>query len=74
MEDDKERVIEDPQPRVVVTLSCQTPTEEGKKRWPPNGVYAGEPCTCEEDCSEPCKGECGCQACWGSYADFLSME
>ena len=62
-----------------------TPTEEGKKRYPPNGVYKGdffaagesnfwEICTCKQKCPDPCKGLCGCKACHASYMDFLSME
>lgn len=46
------------------------PTEEGKKRYPPDGVYRGdffgenesnfwEICTCKQKCSDPCKGLCG---------------
>ena len=60
------------------------PTEEGIKRYPPNGVYTGGfgeedkdwwlPCTCTQKCETPCKGECGCQACDMAYNDFLSAE
>jgi hypothetical protein len=43
-----------------------TPTKEGKKRYPPNGVYKGdffddgessfwEVCTCRSGCPDPCK-------------------
>ena len=31
-------------------------------------------CLCNEDCQKPCKGKCGCDACAGSYADFLSSR
>lgn len=48
------------------------PTEVGKENWPPDGFYDGEPCVCTETCDEPCKGECGCQACSNSYSDYLS--
>ena len=62
-----------------------TPTKEGKKRYPPNGVYKGdffddgessfwEVCTYRSGCPDPCKGLCGCKACHASYMDFLSME
>ncbi len=52
------------------------PTEEGRRRFPPNGIYAEarEVCTCEPGCSVPCKGECGCKACTAAYGDFLSVE
>ena len=45
------------------------PTEEGKRRYPPHGVFQAAPgadpaaCTCELDCSENCIGDCGCLAC-----------
>ncbi len=48
------------------------PTEEGKRRWPPDGLYENAPCTCKPECHEPCKGRCGCQACHVSYSDYLS--
>ena len=55
------------------------PTEEGKKRYSPDGYYRdhptdGEryPCLCTEECMRPCKGECGCPACDASYNDYLS--
>jgi hypothetical protein len=59
----------------------KTPTEEGKRRYPPTGYYfapegffqtefegevIGEPCTCDEHCAKPCRGEsgdCECGAC-----------
>jgi hypothetical protein len=61
------------------------PTEEGKKRYPPNGIYKGdffddsessywEVCTCKSECPDPCKGLCGCKACHANYMDFLSVE
>jgi hypothetical protein len=31
-------------------------------------------CTCPEQCSQPCKGTCGCKKCHDDYNDFLSME
>lgn len=52
-----------------------TPTEEGKIRFPPDGIYDTAPCTCSTAaCNRPCKGECGCEACHLSYGDFLSVE
>lgn len=51
------------------------PTEEGKKRHPPNGIYDSEyACTCIPTCANPCKGGCGCKACDTAYQDFLSTE
>ena len=51
------------------------PTEEGKLRYPPDGYYEGDckchiPCTCTSECRNPCKGECGCEACRAEYVDF----
>lgn len=61
-----------------------TPTKEGKKRYPPDGVYTGgfsekdsefwEICTCLPTCHNSCKGQCGCKACKACYADFLSAR
>jgi len=51
------------------------PTEEGKKRYPPTGYYQEQsfeddyPCTCKPECKDPCKGECGCEACHARDAD-----
>lgn len=36
--------------------------------------YEDEKCTCKLSCEQPCKGECGCKACYISYQDFLSTE
>jgi hypothetical protein len=36
--------------------------------------YDGIPCTCTDKCDDPCKGGCGCKACYTSYQDFLSNE
>ena len=63
----------------------EKPTEEGKRRHPPDGIYKGdffdeadkdfwEVCTCSENCPDPCKGQCGCKACRANWNDFLSME
>ncbi len=54
------------------------PTEEGKRRWDPDGFYTANdnntPCTCELSCALSCKGECGCEACSEAYGDFLSSQ
>jgi hypothetical protein len=52
------------------------PTEKGKEKYPPDGTYEGEPCTCKPDpeCKYACKGECGCVACCYAYSDFLSCQ
>ena len=31
-------------------------------------------CTCNDSCSQPCKGVCGCEVCSEAYGDFLSCE
>lgn len=36
--------------------------------------YDGVPCTCKDNCPDPCKGACGCKACHTAYQDFLSNE
>ena len=51
------------------------PTEEGKRRYPPDGYYTvnvtpGTPCTCTLTCNEYCTGECGCAACREAHSDF----
>lgn len=48
------------------------PTIEGRDRYPPDGYYDDEPCTCKPDCEFDCKGECNCEACHIAYADSLS--
>lgn len=58
---------------------CDQPSNEGLKRYPPNGRYdandsPGPPCTCTTDCPSDCKGQCGCVACTDSYGDFLSSQ
>ena len=62
----------------------EIPTNEGKRRYPPDGIYKGgfsdkdknfwEVCTCTKGCPDPCKGQCGCKACRACYNDFLSAE
>ena len=61
------------------------PTEEGKRRWPPDGYLklnsvAAEPdklaCSCAAACRPDCKGECGCEACalaWLVYQDEQAL-
>lgn len=45
------------------------PTDEGLKRYPPDGVYREAKdvgpvnCKCGATCRTPCIGECGCLAC-----------
>lgn len=55
-------------------MSDKQPTDEGKNRYPPDGMYQGEPCTCKPECPYNCKGECGCDACCAAYCDFLDTE
>ena len=50
------------------------PTEEGKKRFPPNGLYETFPCTCKPECPDPCKDSCKCPACQAEYGDYLSCD
>lgn len=45
------------------------PTEEGKRRWEPDGYYDGVPCTCKPECPAARKGQCGCEGCRTAYAD-----
>lgn len=47
------------------------PTEEGLRRYPPDGMYEDRPCTCTECCPPACKGECGCYACASAYCDAM---
>ena len=61
-----------------------TPTDEGKRRYPPTGIYTGgfdetnrdmwRVCTCTVQCPDPCTGACGCAACTMAYNDYLSAE
>jgi hypothetical protein len=50
------------------------PTEEGVRRYEPDGYYTANgdrvPCTCKPTCSIACKGECGCKACQQAFQDF----
>jgi hypothetical protein len=59
------------------------PTNRGRQEFDPDGIYGGQPCTCEPECPIACKGyppTCkskqpgGCLASQHSYADFLSSE
>ena len=48
------------------------PTEEGKRRYGPNG-YKGVPCTCTQQCPNPCDGKkCSCDACSYAFSEFMS--
>jgi hypothetical protein len=50
--------------------SRQPPSEEGLRRYPPDGLYDHEvPCTCQAECPPTCKGQCGCEACAAAYGD-----
>ena len=59
---------------MVEAALADQPTEEGKRRYPPDGKYEGNPCTCVKTRPVPCIGECGCEACHAAYGDFLSCE
>lgn len=50
------------------------PTDKGIEEYEPNGFRDGKPCICRPTCEMGCKGECGCEACFDSYQDYLSME
>jgi len=52
------------------------PTAKGIEKYPPDGFYDGEPCTCTEQCGEfGCTGQaCSCKACNAGYQDFLSND
>jgi hypothetical protein len=51
------------------------PTKRGIKNYPQNGYYDEDyPCTCNDSCSDTCKGECGCPACHIGYQDVLSCD
>jgi len=68
-----------PKPKAFLmeaTEHKKTPTNEGKRRHPPDGFYfnTGSACTCKPVCPKPCKGGCGCRACLDAYSDFLSVE
>lgn len=64
-------------------MSERKPTAKGLEELPPDGLYEGEPCTCEPECISDCKGyppACrsqqpkGCTAHQFMYNDFLSSE
>ena len=58
------------------------PSKRGIELYPPDGLYKGDfdetesemwiPCTCNDGCSNYCKGKCGCVACRMQYCDFGS--
>lgn len=61
------------------------PTEEGKRRWPPDGYLLlnqrGDArdrlaCRCTVACQPRCRGDCGCEACalgWLVYQDEQAL-
>jgi hypothetical protein len=50
------------------------PTEIGKKKYPPDGMYEEAwACTCSESCPNDCKGECDCEACFACYCDAMDI-
>jgi hypothetical protein len=60
-------------------MGDEKPTEEGKKRYPPDGVYDGhDVCTCLPECPADCNGlkpsRCGCAACWAAYCDATEYD
>jgi len=58
-------------PLFVTDMVPGTGTGTGSRIFEP---YDGIPCTCTDKCDDPCKGGCGCKACYTSYQDFLSNE
>jgi hypothetical protein len=57
------------------------PSEEGRKRYPPDGVYRNGyevlPCTCQPSCPEDCGSRswtCFCEACIGAANDLLDFQ
>lgn len=58
--------------RVIVGNTVDTaekwePSEEAKRRFPPDGIYDGKyPCVCVAGCKDP---HCGCPACHVEYSD-----
>ena len=66
------------------TVHHTKPTDEGVRRWPPDGylqlncaidVRRQVACTCTERCDE-CHGDCGCEACqlgWLVYQDDQAL-
>lgn len=64
--------------RYLKLKGAYAPTKKGKEKYPdePIGYYTANglnwktPCTCKEECSFSCRGECGCSACSEAYQDF----
>jgi len=68
-----------------MTSPIDQPTEEGRRRWPPDGYLrlnqrsdarASLPCTCTAACRPDCQGSCGCEACalgWLIYQDEQAL-
>jgi hypothetical protein len=75
-------------PRVAAELRCEAearaieraktmifPTATGVLKYPPDGYYEGEPCTCTEKCLQDCNGTvCECSACWSAYCDAMEWD
>lgn len=59
---------------VMIDPTKPLPTVEGLDRYPPDGYYEDEPCTCKPDCDFNCRGNCNCEACALAYADYLSAR
>ena len=48
-----------------------TPSAAGIEKYPPDGFYEGDACTCQYQCLKTgCKGGCGCRACYMGWVDF----
>jgi hypothetical protein len=58
----------------VVCEPAQQPTETGKTKYPPDGLYEDIPCTCVPECADDCKGGCGCSACASAYGDAMEYH
>lgn len=60
----------------MTDIDRSKPSEEGKRRYPPDGFHPGfadirVACTCGPACADPCNGHCGCLACEHSLSDAL---
>jgi len=58
-------------------MDIKEPTDVGKIKYLEgggwyiaNGRDMEVPCTCTNECTYDCKGECGCEACRQAYQDF----
>lgn len=56
------------------------PTDIGKQKYPPDGTYVGDPCTCDEMCKQACDGIkldgtwCHCIACCSCRNDAYDAQ